>query len=210
MRQVADGAGISLSLVQYHFETKEALFSAVMERRLGAINSERLMRLDRVEQEARKVGNWDLEALLRAFLEPTVLASRDRDSGGHHYAKLISQISNDPQPHALGVSQKFGDPIARQTMRLLQLALPDLDSAALAWCYVFAVGTMNGAISSTGRVKRLSNGECDPDDVKQIMSFLLPFLSAAFENIAGLCRRGILRSSHDLAKILPLPPLAAA
>jgi AcrR family transcriptional regulator len=206
MRQVAEGAGVSVSLAQYHFVTKEALFGSVMERRILAINHQRLARLDSVEREGLRSGKIELEDVLRAFLEPTVLLSRDKASGGSHYAQLISQLTNDPQPHARAISRAYNDPIARQTMRVLQLTLPELDSATLTWCYLFAVGSMITAISSTGRVRELSNGQCDPDDVSAIMEVLVPFLAGAFPNVAVLARAGKFSASR-----MPLPvPQGAA
>lgn len=205
MRQVAEGAGISVSLAQYHFGTKEGLFGAVMERRIVAINHDRLMRLDAAEQKGVASGKVLLEDALRAFLEPTVLLSRDKASRGNFYAQLISQVTNDPQPHARNVSKAFTDPIARQTMRVLHLAVPELDTPTLAWCYVFAVGAMISAISPTGRVRLLSNGSCDPDDVQSIMALLVPFLAGAFSRVAELARTGALPDRRHLAAALPLP-----
>lgn len=184
MRQIAEGAQASLSLAQYHFKTKEGLFGAVMERRILTINHERLRRLDDLETDGRRDGKVGLEDVLRAFLEPAVLLSRDRKAGGIHYAQLIGHIQNDPQPHARAVSKKFTDPIARQTMRMLQLALPSLDRATLAWCYLFVVGSMLSAISPTGRAGILSDGAADGDDVEGILALLVPFLSAGIERLA--------------------------
>jgi len=211
MRQVADGASASISLVQYHFKTKEALFGAVMERRITTINHDRLRRLDAVEVDSARSGSsLRLEDVLHAFLAPTVLLSRDRTSGGNYYAQLISQVTNDPQPHARAVSKAYTDPIARQTIRVLQLALPDLDRATLTWCYIFAVGSMVSAISPTGRVRVLSNDDCDPDDVNTILAILVPFLCGAFERVNDLARAGKLPKGKALAAAMPLPPAPRA
>ena len=205
MRQVANGANLSLSLVQYHFKVKSALYAAVMERRIAAINQQRLSLLDAVEQTSGAGEKPALEDVLRAFLGPTVLMARDKASGGTLYAQLIAQISNDPQPHARNVSQTMTDPIALQTLRVLQLALPELDRATLAWCYLFAVGAMVSAISPTGRVRLLSNGDADPDDVQAIMSLLVPFLAGAFERVASLVSGGALvPTASTLSMVLPL------
>lgn len=185
MRQVADASGASLSLTQYHFKTKEALFGAVMERCILSINHQRLLRLGVLETTAiQSEQRVSVDDVLRAFLEPTVLLARDTREGGQNYAQLIAHIINDPQPHARAVSQKLTDPIARQTMRMLGLALPGLDEATLAWCYIFMVGAMVTAISPTGRIELLSNRQADGDDVERILALLVPFLTAGFERIA--------------------------
>ena len=186
MRQVAEAAGASLSLAQYHFKTKEALFGAVIERRLLAINHQRLLRLGVLEAESVEAGRRvSLEDVLRAFLEPTVLLARDKRAGGKNYAQLLAHIINDPQPHARAISSRLTNPIARQMMRMLSLALPALDEATLAWCYLFMVGAMVSAISPTGRVEILSNRQADGDDVERILALLVPFLTAGFERVAA-------------------------
>jgi len=190
-RKVAEAAGISVSLTQYHFPTKDALYEAVFARRILVINHDRLAKLDKVEAEARQLKRpVDLEGALQAFVEPTVLLARDKKSGGAQYAQLIAQLTNNPNEYARAVSRKYTDPIARQTMRVLREAVPETDSTALPWCYLFAVGAMISAISATGRVKLLSDGECDPDDVQRIVGLLVPFLSGGFERVAEITARG--------------------
>lgn len=185
MRQVADAAHASLSLTQYHFKTKETLFGAVMERRIQTINHQRLLRLGELETQAIQTQSpISVGDVLRAFLEPSVLLARDTREGGKNYAQLIAHIINDPQPHARHISQRLTDPIARQTLRMLGLALPNLDQGTLTWCYIFMVGAMVTAISPTGRIELLSNHQADGDDVEQILSLLVPFLTAGFERIA--------------------------
>jgi AcrR family transcriptional regulator len=187
LRMVAEAGGVSISLVQYHFATKEQLYESVFERRIVTINNDRLRKLDQVEVESRRLKQRvDLEGVLEAFVSPTVLLARDKEAGGAVYAQLLAQLTNDPQPHARKVSRKYTDPIARQTMRVLHEALPEMDDSVLPWCYVFAVGAMIASISTTGRVGLLSEGKCDPDDVQKIVALLVPFLAGGFERVAEL------------------------
>ncbi|MBY4897091.1 TetR/AcrR family transcriptional regulator [Cupriavidus sp. AU9028] len=182
LRQIAQEANLAVSLVQYHFTNKEELFGAVLGRRIAVINHERLSRLDAVEQRS-DAGRPRLEDVLRAFLEPTLLFSRDQAQGGPHYAQLIAQISNDPQPHARRVSREHMDPIARQTIRVLAMALPHMDEKTLTWCYLFAVGAMVSAISPAGRVRTLSGGRHNADDITELVELLATFLTGAFRAV---------------------------
>lgn len=186
LRQIAEQAQMAVSLVQYHFGNKEALFGEVLGRRIAAINHARLKRLDDAEH-GHGAARPRLEDVLRAFLEPTVLLAHDKSAGGKAYAQLIAQISNNPQEYARKIAREHTDPIARQTIRVLALALPELDEEALAWGYLFSVGAMVAAISPTGRIKRLTNDRADPEDVDRILAYLVPFLTAGFEAIR---RRG--------------------
>jgi len=183
LRQIADAAGIVVSLVQYHYKTKEDLFGAVLGRRISVINHERLARLDRLEHPESGAAKPSLEDVLRAFVEPTVLFSRDTARGGPQYAQLIGQIINDPQPHARQASREYADPIARQTIRVLATVLPEMDPHTLAWCYLFAVGSMVAAISPTGRIRTLAKVRPDSPDTHYIIERLAKFLRGGFEAV---------------------------
>jgi len=184
LREVAGEAGMRLSHLQYHFTSKDDLYHAVFERRILAINHARLSRLDEVERRPPDGQRDPVEEIVSAFIEPTVLVSRDQKSGGDFYAQLIAQISNEPAEHARRVSRDFTDPIARVTLKALAAALPELDRASLTWAYIFAVGAMIASISRTGRVKLLSNGVCDPEDVDRIVSLVVPFIAGGLRAVA--------------------------
>lgn len=176
LREVARACGIRQSLVQYHFGTKELLFRAVFERRVLPLNHERMARLDLLETAARE-GTMEAREVARALVEPIVLLARHGRGGAQLYPQLVAQILNDPQPHARRISQEFNDPVARSTIRALKRALPQMPADDLAWCYIFAVGAMVSAVAGTGRVRDLSAGRCDPDDVERIVALLVPFIA---------------------------------
>ena len=77
------------------------------------------------------------------------------------------------------------DSMAKNTLRLLRAAIPEIASDELAWCYVFSIGAMVAAIARTGRVRLLSDGECDPDDVERIVSLLVPFINGGMHAVAN-------------------------
>lgn len=52
MRQITGEAGANLAAGNYHFGGKEALFQAVLSRRLQVLNQERLRVLDELEAKA--------------------------------------------------------------------------------------------------------------------------------------------------------------
>jgi AcrR family transcriptional regulator len=184
LREVALAADLRQSLVQYHFKSKFELFRAVYERRALPINHDRMTRLADIEAKAARGNPLDPEEIVRAFVESTVVTARDRKSGGEPYAEIVAQIINDPQDHARKVSREFMDVVAKNTLRVLRAALPDIASDELVWCYVFSIGAMVSAIARTGRVRLLSEGECDPDDVERILSLLVPFITGGMDAVA--------------------------
>src|SRR5260370_621303 len=80
---IAD-AKVNLAAIHYHYRSKEALFDAVILRRLEPINRERLAILDAYEQPT-------LEQVLEAFLAPAFRVGADPD-GGPTFVRLMGRI----------------------------------------------------------------------------------------------------------------------
>ena len=182
LREIAAGADIRISNLQYHFKTREDLYHAVFERRILAINEDRLARLGSIERES----GYDyahLEDVVRALVEPMVMRSGDVKSGGGNYATLLNQVTNEPADYARRISREFFDPIARITIEAFAKALPDMDMKSLPWIYIFAVGAMTASISRTDRVKLLSDNACDPLDVARTVSLLVPFITGGMRAV---------------------------
>jgi AcrR family transcriptional regulator len=184
LREVAQAAELRQSLVQYHFKSKFDLYRAVYERRALPINHDRLTRLEAIQGKAANGEPPSSEEIIRALVESTVVTARDRKTGGESYAEFVAQIINNPQEHARRISREFMDSMAKTTLRLLRAAIPEIASDELAWCYVFAIGAMVSAIARTGRVRLLSDGACDPDDVERIVSLLVPFIDGGMHAVA--------------------------
>lgn len=182
LREIAASADIRISNLQYHFKTREDLYHAVFERRILAINEDRLARLDSIERDSG-YDSAHLEDVVRALVEPMVMRSGDTKSGGAHYATLLNQVTNEPADYARRISREFFDPIARITIEAFAKALPDLDMKSLPWIYIFAVGAMTASISRTDRVKLLSDNACDPLDVARTLSLLVPFITGGMRAV---------------------------
>lgn len=181
VREIADAAGVRQSLVHYHFANKDNLYVAVYGRRSSPINAERVARLRATLDGAK--GRPALRDVASSLVAPALRASRNRTSGGMFYARLITQVINDPQGHARKISRTFNDPMARQMIDGLRKALPKAGGVELTWGYLFAVGAMTTALGATGRAKRLNSG-CRPNDVEQTLDYLETFIEGGMRALA--------------------------
>src|SRR6476619_7339038 len=72
LRQIIAEAGVNLAAVHYHFGSKEEMLDALVIRKAGPVNEERLALLTRFEAEAAP-NPAPVEKVLEAFLGPPFL-----------------------------------------------------------------------------------------------------------------------------------------
>src|SRR5260370_10432201 len=100
LRTIIADAQVNLAAIHYHFHSKEALWEAVIIRRLGPINDERLRLLDACERDANG-GRPSLEAVLEALIAPAVRVGADR-ARGKTLRRLVGRLLSDEKsgvPH---------------------------------------------------------------------------------------------------------------
>src|SRR5271157_4799471 len=69
LRQITAEAGVNLAAVNYHFHSKEALLSAVLERKVRPVNVRRIELLDQALRETGQ-SRPSLKKVIRAFIQP--------------------------------------------------------------------------------------------------------------------------------------------
>lgn len=177
LRSIIAKAGVNLAAVHYHFHSKEALLEAVVLRRSVPANRERLALLDRFEQEAG--GNPPpLEKVIEAFVAPTLHLSRDSQSGGIVFMKLLGRL------HAEGVlrpriASQFGD-VLKRFGPALRAALPDLPPEELFWRVNLAIGALAQTLRGASRDLETISNVSLAFDSETALERLVVFLSAGF------------------------------
>lgn len=156
MKAIAQKAEVAQGLLHYHFTNKEGLYAAVIERRSGIINADRLERLDAVDPTAPDA----VAQILRALMEPPL----GPKGGGRAYARILAGLTVGDARDAELVRLHYDDTAAR-FIDALQAALPGASRAAISWGYNLAIGTLVAAVSNSGRPERL--GGTDPDKTHQ-------------------------------------------
>lgn len=150
MREVAAAAGVGLSLVVYHFTNKESLYYAVFENR-QYVNDNRRERLlaipDLTSADA-------LDAIVEAFVGP-VLALHDHPDD-IWFARLVLREAADPSSQDRLIIATLFDPMARDFIGALEVALPGKEPGFYYWAYLFSVGALTQT-SFDSRIKNLTS-----------------------------------------------------
>ena len=92
--------------------------------------------------------------------------------------RLLGRILIEPNPAVQAMLEAmFGETVQRFISALKQ-SLPKLPEVELFWRFNFATGAMAHTLCDTSRLKFISGGMCDPNDVEGISDRLVTFIAA--------------------------------
>jgi len=176
LRNIITEAGANLAAVHYHFGSKDALVREVFARRIRPVNEKRIMRLEELEKEG---GTPDLEALIRAFVEPAVRVRFDEPQRIRFMLKFMAHIQIDSGQLREQIFDLF-EGVAVRFFSSFQKALPDLSHAELFWRFKFMLGVMHTIVAQPPFHRQRFFKEPEPD-LEGILAQTIPFLVAGFQ-----------------------------
>ncbi|HWC99394.1 MAG TPA: TetR/AcrR family transcriptional regulator [Candidatus Sulfopaludibacter sp.] len=173
VRHIVAEAGVNLAAIHYHFGSKEELLDAIIARKAGPMNEQRLARLEQMEKAA---GNRavPVRLLLEAFLVP--MAERaDQDPG---FVKLMGRMMAEGLLVAV-VQKHFHVVVDRFTMALRR-AMPQVTDQEFRWRIHFMFGAMSHTMMF-GQRNDVTGMGADRGDFQGRIDRLVTFLTAGFE-----------------------------
>ena len=183
MRQIARKARVDVSLITYHFKSKDRLFAAVIKRRTSVFNREQISGLEECERRAAPA-KPGLEDVVQAFCIVFLKRAIAGDSHWRNFFHLFARMSNDPGQGA-DIMARYFDPIAQRTINALQEAMPDCDSRNIQWGFQFLSGALTACLVNTGSIDRLSEASVDAEDYESIHKSLVPFVCAGLRKLCS-------------------------
>ncbi len=175
LRDITGEADVNLASVNYHFGSKEALLSAILERRFRPINEERIALLDELESRAGERGPA-LEDIVAAFVGPPFHSWVEAGSGGPKFLKLIGQIHSQANEEIRAAFARQFDRVLTRFTAAFERALPDLDPEEVTTRVLFIVGAMAHALTWGEQVAaRAPRARCCSD---QLLDSLVSFAAA--------------------------------
>ncbi|MFT4954282.1 MAG: AcrR family transcriptional regulator [Brevundimonas sp.] len=182
IREVAREAGVDTALVHYYFGAKRGLFDAVFIRRAEVWNNERVDAINRYVAEAGDSAT--LEGILEAFLRPPFEWSLKGGPGWKHYAALVAQTNANPAFGGETMARYF-DPAIHRLIEAVRLVLPDARDVDLYWAWHNLSGALTLTLGETGRIDRLSEGQCRSGDLETACDYMVRFAAAGFRAVCG-------------------------
>jgi AcrR family transcriptional regulator len=177
VREVAKRANVALSLVTYHFPSKEQLIEAVITRRSDALNSARREHLRKFILEDSR----DLTKFAEAFTKPFLNLIGSGDEHWRNYGEIIAQTAYSTK-YSAALTKHYD-----QTARMFADTLRDLyghkDSEKSIRAIVFGIAVMLSLFASTRRVEAISEGKYDSADPNDSYPLMLKFIAGGIDKV---------------------------
>lgn len=177
LKSIAASARVAQSLLSYHFKNKEGLYIAMFERHSSAMNRKR----EEALEEFLRLRQPTVERILEILLKPTMSLGRNSSTS---FPRLLMKevISDEPRSKKL-IGESY-DPLAKQFIEALQVALPTISRSDAVWGYTFSIGVAMAMMAPTGRPSRLSDGECNDSDIDAVLNKVVIFAAAGLRKFA--------------------------
>ncbi len=174
IRRITSDAGVNLAAGNYHFGSKEALFQAVLGRRLQALNQERLRLLDELEAKANGAP-LKASQIVEAFFG--ALFRIGHEPGGETFLRLLGRTLTEPAEFIRAVLAKEYANVSERYQQALYRALPEVPKDEILWRFHFMLGATSYAIAGTSVLSMITDEWTNhSDDAELLMPRLMSFL----------------------------------
>jgi AcrR family transcriptional regulator len=200
IRQITQKADVKLALAHYHFGTKEALFDAVIKRRIGQLSESRIQMLDyfRRENGGKRLS---IEQIVHSFVMPYLFWHLNGGEGWRCYSRIVSSLLG----YNLSLLQEQFDEGARRFLSEMRHAMPKASEADIQWGFDFMVGVMCNTFSEVDRIGGLSQQQCTIENKAEACEYLITFIIAGLTSLNGKKEKQDLRQSiaimHKLSEL---------
>jgi AcrR family transcriptional regulator len=183
LRQITAEADVNLAAVNYHFKSKEALLSAVIERRLGPINKRRMELLDEMEARSSN-GQLDLKEAVLAFMRPAFEAKSAKSEDVRHFPRLMARVMAEPGEWSAPVLLPVLHQITNRFMPIFQQAMGVEDRTMVLWGAQFSIGCMTRCLIAPEFIHTITGQELPPESTEQILDRLVCFVVGGMKALA--------------------------
>lgn len=177
LRQLTQKANVNLAAVNYYFGSKERLMWAVLRKHIEPINCARLRLLDKAEETAG-TQPVHLDTILDALLIPLIEAVRTPKGLNQKLVRMVGRTFSESEAFCKELHQEFFKHVSRRFKTALSRTLAKLSEKELNWRFYLMICLMLGALSQHHRLQYLSQGNCDPYNIDEILAALKGFIRA--------------------------------
>jgi AcrR family transcriptional regulator len=176
LRDIVAEANVNLAAVNYHFGSKDELIAELFVTRSIATNRERLHELKAAEEQGG--GRAPIEVILRALVGPTLRGCLGPENQRSTAARFMIRASIESVPPIRRIKNREIDHL-RKFVAAMRRSLPDRNDVDIYWGLNFALAMAHHTIRESERLTKLSEGQCDLDDVEDVVARIVSVATMA-------------------------------
>lgn len=181
LRAITTEASVNLAAVNYHYGSKEELFTLLLTERLDPLNEERASRLAALSAHGFD-RDFRVEQIIATLFLPALSLARDTTRGGPDFLRFIGRAYADPSEF---VRTLLAERYAATNLKFKHAfadALPDLPERDLATRLNFILDSVSSTLASEDLRKVIGGLRPNESDDTELLAYLAPFLGAALRS----------------------------
>jgi AcrR family transcriptional regulator len=182
LRDIVAAADVNLAAVNYHFGSKDQLIAELYVSRSLATNRERLNELKAAELAGG--GRASIDAVLRALVGPPLRGCLGPNRQRSDAARFMIRASIEAVPAIRKIRNREIDHL-RRFAAAMRRSLPGHSDVDIYWGLHFALAMAHQTIRDGERLEKLSDGQCDLDDVNGIIERIVAVCAIALAERPG-------------------------
>lgn len=182
VRDITDAAGLRNASINYHFESKDNLFLAVIDRRIEPLAAARLEKLGAFTPSSQDV-DVSVRKIVDAFAGPMLDFAENGGPGWKNYCILVAHLAVQKLWGENSVSLKY-DAHAVKFLEALQVTFPLCDPYRIHCSFQFLLSTLLYAVCDNKRLNTLSGDIYKSDDLTKLRAPFLEYVSGGILAVA--------------------------
>ena len=182
LRQITAEAGVNLAAVNYHFHSKEALLSAVLERKVQPVNVRRIELLDQALSEAGE-SRPSLKKVIRAFIQP-VFEARGAGIELSNFSRLMARLASEPDEWAVAVMSHHMKAVVERFIPAFGAALGVGNRVTVAWAAHLSMGTMAHSLMGLPVLNKMTGFDPCASNPAEHLERLISYIAGGMRALA--------------------------
>jgi len=178
MRLIAQGAGVTQSLLHHHFQSKQGLFQSVVAIHAESVNKDRL---EFAQHYLDGDSEMDLEDLVRALVQPWIDAVTDPAPNWQDFTRFIINSGYSDADWSQDIAVTYYSQVSKTITKAVRKAIPEFSDKEAIWAYFLTISMFFMFLASPRRLHKVSKGTIPLNNTKELENYGIQYAIAGME-----------------------------